>query len=357
MNEDSFLKNLKVIYNMLADSLSKELYIDRLNWLMTGDFRYIEQIVKRSHPDFPVWNGREEKEFLGELPRDKEVFFYGAGSFARRLVPYLDRWAGNVVFCDRDKDKQKQGFCGFRVVDPEQMFRADEGKKVVICTTKYYHDTEKYLLKHGIAGEDIIDIRAFFVCGTGDDYFYEDFLRFGKEEIFVDAGCCDLTTTVDFANLCKGLKKVYAFEPDAANYENCVKRLEKEKENLPEIVMLHYGTWSEKTELHFDATADGCSHIGEGNTVIRTAAIDDIVKSSDKVTFIKMDVEGAELESLKGAQRIIRRDRPTLAVCIYHKPEDVITIPLYIKSLVPGYRFYLRSYSNADNEMVLYTVL
>lgn len=356
MNEDIFLKNIRDIYEMLEDKLSRELYIARLNWLMTGDFHYVEQIVKKSHPNFPVWNRQGEKEFLMKLPKDKIIFFYGAGSFARRLIPYLDKVTRNVMFCDQDTDKQDKGFYGFKVIAPEQMFRADNGKKVIICTTKYYQDTEKYLLENGIAKEDIIDIREFFICGTGDDYFYEDFLQYTENEIFIDAGCCDLATTVDFASLHRGLKKVYAFEPDAANYENCTKRIMMEKENLPEIVMLPYGTWSGKTELHFDSTADGCSHIGEGNTVIRTAAIDDIVETSDKVTFIKMDVEGAELESLKGAQKIIRRDKPKLAICIYHKPEDVITLPVYIKCLVPEYRFYLRSYSNADNEMVLYAI-
>ena len=69
-----------------------------------------------------------------------------------------------------------------------------------------------------------------------------------------------------------------------------------------------------------------------------------------------MDVEGAELESLKGAQKVIKRDKPKLAVCIYHKPEDILTLPLFIKKLVPEYKFYLRSYSNADNEMVLYAI-
>ena len=54
---------------------------------------------------------------------------------------------------------------------------------------------------------------------------------------------------------------------------------------------------------------------------------------------------------------MIKRDRPKLAVCIYHKPEDIITLPMYIKELVPEYRLYLRSYSNAVNEMVLYAVL
>lgn len=357
MKEKDFLKNIRDIYEMFEDDWSKELYIARMNWLMTGEFYYVEQIVKKSHPDFPVWNRQEEKDFLKGLPKDKDIYFYGAGSFARRLIPYLDKNAGNIIFCDRDPNKQNQGFYGFNVIAPEEMFHADNDKKVVICTTKYYQETEEYLLKNGISKKDIIDIRAFFICGTGDDYFYEDFLYYTEDEIFIDAGCCDLATTVDFANLCRGLKKVYAFEPDSVNYRNCTKRIAEEKENLPEVVMLHYGTWSERTELQFYSTADGCSHIGNGNTVIRVAAIDEIVENSDKITFIKMDVEGAELESLKGAQKIIKRDKPRLAICIYHKPEDMVTLPAYVKSLVPEYRLYLRSYSNADNEMVLYAVL
>jgi len=150
-------------------------------------------------------------------------------------------------------------------------------------------------------------------------------------------------------------KKLYAFEPDVDNFKKCLKRMETE--HLPEIVMLPYGTWSSNTELHFNATASACSNIcGESGTLIKTAAIDDIVADGDKITFIKMDVEGAELESLKGAQKIIKRDKPKLAICIYHKPEDMVTLPLYIRSLVPEYKFYLRSYSNGENEVVLYAI-
>ncbi len=356
MNASAFLKNIRDIYEAFEDSLSKELYINRLNWLITGDYRYIERIVKKSHPDVPIWNGQDECGFLQKLPSGQNIVFYGAGSFAKRLLPYLDDRMENVMFCDRDIQKQNTGFYGYKVISPEMLLGMDN-RKVVICTTKYYEETEKYLIAHGVAGEDIIDIREYFICGTGDDYFYEDFLQYSGEEIFIDAGCCDLGTTVDFARICAGLKKVYAFEPDSQNYKECVRRIEEQKGILPEIVMLPFGTWSEKSELHFEATADGCSHIGEGDTVIQTRAIDDIVDSTDTVTFIKMDVEGAELESLKGAERVIRKDRPKLAICIYHKPEDMVTLPLYIKSLVPEYRFYLRSYSNSYNEMVLYAIL
>ena len=85
--------------------------------------------------------------------------------------------------------------------------------------------------------------------------------------------------------------------------------------------------------------------------------IDEAIAEGDKVTFIKMDVEGAELESLKGAEKTIRRDKPKLAICIYHKPEDMWTIPLYIKELVPEYKLYIRHHSSGVCETVLYAVM
>ena len=68
-------------------------------------------------------------------------------------------------------------------------------------------------------------------------------------------------------------------------------------------------------------------------------------------------IEGAELEALKGAKETIQRDKPKLAVCIYHRPEDMVEIPLYIKQLVPDYKLYIRHHSNTAGETVLYAVM
>lgn len=57
MQSAELLGSLGDVYAMLEDSLSRELYLNRLNWLVTGDFTYIEHIVRKSHPEIPVWNG------------------------------------------------------------------------------------------------------------------------------------------------------------------------------------------------------------------------------------------------------------------------------------------------------------
>lgn len=86
--------------------------------------------------------------------------------------------------------------------------------------------------------------------------------------------------------------------------------------------------------------------------------IDEAIDPGDRVTTIKMDIEGSELEALKGARETIRRDKPKLAICIYHKTEDLWEIPLYIKSLIPEYRFYIRHHGPSGlYDSVLYAVM
>jgi len=76
---------------------------------------------------------------------------------------------------------------------------------------------------------------------------------------------------------------------------------------------------------------------------IETISLDEYLKDEkEKVTFIKMDIEGAELNALKGAERIIREQKPKLAICIYHKPEDVWEIPSLLLNFVSDYKFYIR---------------
>jgi hypothetical protein len=115
------------------------------------------------------------------------------------------------------------------------------------------------------------------------------------------------------------------------------------------------GLWSAPATLPFavwhGTSASAVS--GEGEVSVEADTIDRLAPGA---TFIKLDVEGAELEALKGAAGTMRRNRPKLAVCVYHKPGDLFEIPLFIKSLAPEYRFYLRQHQPVACETVLYAV-
>lgn len=69
-----------------------------------------------------------------------------------------------------------------------------------------------------------------------------------------------------------------------------------------------------------------------------------------------MDIEGAELNALMGAESTIRTYKPILAICVYHKKEDLIDIPQFIMSIRADYKFYLRAYSRCTQELVLYAI-
>ena len=77
----------------------------------------------------------------------------------------------------------------------------------------------------------------------------------------------------------------------------------------------------------------------------------------EKVTYVKMDIEGAELDALHGMEKMIKSDKPKLAISIYHKPEDLWEIPLYIYKLVPEYKFILRHHHHRIHETILYAYL
>ena len=82
----------------------------------------------------------------------------------------------------------------------------------------------------------------------------------------------------------------------------------------------------------------------------------DNITAGDKVSFIKMDIEGAELDALKGAEQTIKKVHPKLAISAYHKFEDLLEIPQFIQVIDSSYKFYLRRHSHLVHELVLYAL-
>jgi len=70
-----------------------------------------------------------------------------------------------------------------------------------------------------------------------------------------------------------------------------------------------------------------------------------------------MDIEGAEFKALKGSENIILKQKPKLAICIYHTPTDLWELPLYIKKLLPDYKIYIRQNTNEIVDTVCYAII
>jgi FkbM family methyltransferase len=182
------------------------------------------------------------------------------------------------------------------------------------------------------------------------DQYFEDFLHLDKE-IFVDAGGFNGDTTEEFCRRYPTYKKVILFEPSQKNMCDAKQRLAKYRD----IEFHQLGLSSAGGVLQFNQDAGSASAVSE-------AGLEQIIVSTldsayvDSVTFIKMDLEGWELQALSGARKHILCDHPILAISVYHNASDFWSVPNFILGLRDDYDLFLRHYSEGWSESVMFFV-
>lgn len=188
-----------------------------------------------------------------------------------------------------------------------------------------------------------------------DQYFPQDVITLTPEEHLVDAGAYDGDTLRHFVSRTAGrFASIRAFEPDPVNFQRLAATVQQL--GLTGCDLRNAGTWSRAGTLTFRAAHGFLSGLdAEGDLHVPVEAIDEVLDGGP-VTFLKMDVEGAELASLEGARSSIRRCRPTLAICLYHRLEDLVTIPAWVREVLPAARLFLRLHTRHSQELVLYAV-
>jgi len=169
---------------------------------------------------------------------------------------------------------------------------------------------------------------------------------------FVDGGAYNGDTYLELCTLAE-VKAAYLFEPDNGNFSQLVRNVRSTGHTLQ---CLPLGLSDSYRVLSFNAgNGEGASIAENGTAHIAVTALDDVL-AGHTVDFIKLDVEGAELQALQGAQQLIQRSRPVLALSLYHCPQDLWELPLTLSRLCEGYRFYIRQHFFNSFESVLYAV-
>lgn len=182
--------------------------------------------------------------------------------------------------------------------------------------------------------------------------------------VVIDAGGCFGDTAIYFAKSVGPAGHVYSFDPlpqhgKVIQHNICQNMVEKTVTYVP------YAVGESANGLSPDASAAAHSNeAAPGFSMLHTRAefpvtsIDDFCESNalHRLDFVKMDIEGFELKALKGAQRSIKQFQPALAISLYHKPEDLFEIPLWIKSTFPNYSLYLDHFTIHREETVLYAI-
>lgn len=178
-------------------------------------------------------------------------------------------------------------------------------------------------------------------------------------DILIDGGACWGDTALIFADAVGASGRVFSYEFVEGNLEMLQRNLALNPSLASRVEIVRHALWHVSDEsLHFEAngpatrvTTDGAS----AQAAVTTLSIDDLVQRRNlpTVDFIKLDIEGAELSALQGAEKTLRRHRPTLAFAVYHSIDDFYRLAKWIDSLGLGYRFALRHYTiHAEETMV-----
>lgn len=359
--------------------------------------------------DFLVKTPNKMEQVLDELKRSSQpLYLFGAGNCGEN---YLDVLGENGIpveaFLDDDPRKQAKGLRGKEVFPPEEIV-AREGlilissygpPSVLIKRLKSISPeliqrvrwSEFYLWENGLnyysyymenadelekVYELLVDERSKTVfrnllnykitrdnrlieeindLNHIDQYFDMSILHFTRDEVFVDLGAYIGDTVESFIKNVRAdggsYAHIYAFEPDSDNFS----KLNQNMTRYDNITCINKGGYSENTILRFSSECTQTSHFSEnGDIQVPVCSLDTEIGS--KVTFIKADIEGCEMEALHGAEKLIREYKPTLAFSIYHKKEDIFRIPLYLHELNENYKFYMRHYGEIPVDSIIYAV-
>ena len=194
-----------------------------------------------------------------------------------------------------------------------------------------------------------------FVLGQ---YIYKDFVTIKKDDVVLDCGGCFAETAI--WALQKGAAKVYTFEPDPVNIPYVKTNIDSFGGD-GRIVLVPNALGAKKDTLSFMHNPENpggsrlCEDGSAGAMNVEQITLDDWCAENEVIpNFIKMDIEGAEVDALQGASKIIAKHKPQLAISLYHNPSDMWVIPALIKEICPEYRFWCKKNTPDVSEFVLY---
>lgn len=329
-----------------------------------------------------------------------QIILFGAGATGRHTLHKLISDGRNVVaFADNSSSKQGQHLEGIAIFGPDrcrELFPMaswvatamyppqakqirDQIASMKVASIPLY---ECFPVQHGLPTDEVaigigrlvkhdsVSFQYFFdqlgfratpnydtqlPPSPIEEIYFPPFISHRDDEHFVDAGAADGDTIGQFIMLHQSWKKITAIEPDKANYAEIVRKISTNTlHEGVEIKPINVALGDCDQFVSFDSAGEQYSAISsKGKSIIRQRKLDDIITSP---TYIKMDIEGSELAALWGAHRLIAQHSPVLAICAYHKSEDLWQIPMMINMIQPNYKLFFRRYAEDAFETVWYAV-
>ena len=191
-----------------------------------------------------------------------------------------------------------------------------------------------------------------------ESYFADDIFDLRSDEAFVDCGAYDGDTIRSFlARRGDEFRSIEAIEPSPETFEKLthfVSALAPPIRQKVRLVQCALG--AESGTARFDASRGVDSQISDsGGVTVPLRTLDELCDGL-RPTYVKMDIEGAEFDTLVGATELIRTQRPVLAICLEHYQNDLWKLPLFVHDMLPDYSMFLRTYEGDGWQSVCYAV-
>jgi FkbM family methyltransferase len=371
--------------------------------IVRQEFRHIiEEINKGIH--FKVL------ENLNKELKGRPFILYGCGQICKKIISICLNLGIKIdSLCDSNKTGLFED-TGYSIISPKELIEKYADAAIMITSQRYENEIAEQLRRLGFPNRHIypfpflhsyiMDTNSFeashlegfehaydffndstsrqivlnrmrmHLTGTSlvktssaPIYFEPGVINLYQDEIFIDGGCFKGETAEEFIKQIeiRGIGEyshIYSFEPDIDTREIAIENLK----HYMNIDVIAKGLWSSETELKFfsDGGRGGSSFVlGQTSVSVPVTSLDKFFEGKQEhelPTFIKMDIEGAEKEAIIGAKNIIKQNHPKLAICVYHKPEDIYQLPQLIYEIDSSYKFTLQQYEDGVYDTVLYAV-
>ncbi len=181
------------------------------------------------------------------------------------------------------------------------------------------------------------DIKILEGCTTDKKEAFE-ILKLGDSEAYLDLGAYNGDTIEEFLNYSRGsYKSITAFEPNKKSFA----KLKNYCANLKNVSLWNLGSYNKNTLISFNSKSGRNCAIDENGTPVQVARVDTIL-CGKRITYAKLDVEGAEKETFEGMENTLKLFKPKLNVALYHRSEDIFALILQLNEINPEYKFYIR---------------
>lgn len=330
------------------------------------------------------------KNLFAGIPENAKICIWGAANAGRSIKEELAKYRQDTTVC-AFIDSVKQGeIDGVKIYKPENMPEIKNNFDYMIISTRsdctvidamlFYYDIKNYvrispylLKKYQFIPSKISEILNFLdsekdkqlykdliearITGNTDKLkefvqkehnitpdrkrtikHYTSYINYDAIEVVLEGGMFNGLNTIVFKKLFKNLKKIYAFELIYDKVKN--KSIAHIIDSLKELEIIPLALWDRKEKLVF--TENVAAPYSSG--------------INPPLNFIKMDIEGAEMKALKGAEQTLIKFRPQLAISIYHSNNDMQDIPIYLHNILKNYIFKIGQYSPDNDETILYAI-